>query len=219
MESGISKQTTEYIVVRRIPHCRKYALSDLVDSNFKQDCDHEHSLMCQLCEDLKDLLNDLKQEILQSCTAEHNREYQEDLLHDFEQAKSGILEWKAHVLRSVNQNKAKHNTISNLSHNSVLVVMDWAMKFVEIKYREKQSDWYGKRGMRWHVSTVISKEAASSSEVEVQTYAHLFDNCQQDWFAVCSIFENLLTTKPSVNSFFFGQMKLDAITITPKLLL
>ena len=28
--------------------------------------------------------------------------------------------------------------------------------------------------------------------MEVQTYAHLFDYYQQDWFAVCSIFENLL---------------------------
>ena len=73
-------------------HCRKYALSDPVESNFRQDCDHEHNSRCQLCEDLKDLLNDLKQEILQSCTAEHNREYQEDLLYDLEQAKSGILE-------------------------------------------------------------------------------------------------------------------------------
>ena len=37
-------------------------------------------------------------------------------------------------------------------------------------------------------------------------HAHLFDNCQQDWFAVCSIFENLLkevlATKPSVNCVF-----------------
>ena len=42
--------------------------------------------------------------------------------------------------------------------------------------------------------------------MEVQTYAHLFDYCQQDWFAVCSIFENLLknilASKPLINSVF-----------------
>lgn len=43
-------------------------------------------------------------------------------------------------------------------------------------------------------------------DVEVETYAHLFDCCQQDWFSVCSIFENLVknvvSSKPSVNCFF-----------------
>ena len=42
--------------------------------------------------------------------------------------------------------------------------------------------------------------------MEVQTYAHLFDYCQQDWFAVCSNFENLLknilASKPLINSVF-----------------
>ena len=56
------------------------------------------------------------------------------------------------------------------------------------------------------VDVISKQEAASSSEVEVETYAHLFDNCQQDWYAVCSIFENLLNevlaSKPSVNCAF-----------------
>ena len=55
------------------------------------------------------------------------------------------------------------------------------------------------------MSTVIFKQE-TSSEVEVQTYAHMFDYCQQDCFAVCSIFENrlknVLSTKPSINSVF-----------------
>ena len=83
--------------------------------------------------------------------------------------------------------------------------MDWAMKFLQMKYREKQSDWFGKRGLSWHVSTVISKHDEDDT-VEVETYAHIFDCCQQDWFAVCSIFENLIenvvSSKPSVNCVF-----------------
>lgn len=186
-------------------HCRKFALSDPVDKDFKEECDHEHTLRCDVCEDLNDVMNDVKQQILESSASLYSKEYQEDLLYDFEQAKTDILQWKAHVLRSVNQDKAKHDIIRNLNDSSALVVTDWAMKFVQIKYREKQSDWFGKRGISWHVSTVILKQEASN-DVEVQTYAHLFDNCQQDWFAVCSIFENLLTnvlaSKPSINCVF-----------------
>ena len=69
--------------------------------------------------------------------------------------------------------------------------MDWAMKFQQLRYREKQSDWYAKRGLSWHISTVISKDVEKDS-LELQSYAHLFDTCQQDWFVVSSIIENTL---------------------------
>ena len=75
--------------------------------------------------------------------------------------------------------------------SSALIVMDWAMKFLQWTYRERQCDWYGKRGLSWHISTVISFNASSES-LQLKSYAHLFDSCQQDWFAVCSILENLL---------------------------
>ena len=150
-------------------------------------------------------MNDMKQQILESSASMYRKEYQEDLVYDFEKARADILQWKAHIFRSVNQDKAKQDVISNLKDSSALVVMDWAMKFLQMNYRKKQSDWFAKRGINCHVSTVIFKQDASS-DVEVQTYAHLFDYCQQDWFAVCSIFENLLKnilgSKPLINSVF-----------------
>ena len=45
-----------------------------------------------------------------------------------------------------------------LDASSQLVVMDWAMKFLQLRYREKQSDWYGKRRLSWHVSSVVSRD-------------------------------------------------------------
>ena len=84
----------------------------------------------------------------------YTKEYQENLVYDLEQARTDILQWKAHILRSVNQDKAKQDIISNLNDSSALVVMDWAMKFLQMKYRERQSDWFAKRGISLHVSTV-----------------------------------------------------------------
>lgn len=159
-----------------------------------------------MCEDLKDVMNDIKQQILESSASMYSKEYQEDLLYGFEQARTDIFRWKAHILRSVNQDKAKQDVMRNLNDSSASVVMDWALKFLQMKYREKQSDWFAERGISWHVSTVIFKQDASS-DVEVQTYAHLFDYCQQDWFAVRSIFEkplkNILASKLLINSVFF----------------
>ena len=64
------------------------------------------------------------------------------------------------------------------------------MKFLQLRYREKQSDWYGKRGLSWHISSVVSR--SKSNTTEVISYAHLFDQCTQDWYAVTSILEDLL---------------------------
>ena len=60
-----------------------------------------------------------------------------------------------------------------------------------LKFREKQSEWFGKRGLSWHISTLVFKNV-DSGKIELKSYAHIFDSCQQDWYAVCSIIENTL---------------------------
>ena len=96
-------------------HCRKFALSDPVEKDFREECDHGHHLRCYTCEDLKDVMNDIKQQILESSASMYSKEYQEDLLYDFEQARTDIFQWKSHILRSVNQDKAKQDVIRNLN--------------------------------------------------------------------------------------------------------
>jgi hypothetical protein len=80
----------------------------------------------------------------------YGQEQKEDLLYDAKFAKDMVLEWKAHILRAQNQDLAKQDALRSLDNNTVLVIMDWAMKFTQMKYREKQSEWYGKRGLNWH---------------------------------------------------------------------
>ena len=85
-------------------------------------------------------------------------------------------------MRSVNQECAKQDILAKLDQSSCLLIIDWAMKFLQLRYREKQSDWYGKRGLSWHISSVISR--SQSDTTEVISYAHLFDQYTQDWYAV-----------------------------------
>ena len=120
------------------------------------------------------------------------------------QARTDILQWKAHILRSVNQKAAKQDQLGMITNNATyaLIVMDWAMKFLQLKYHEKQSDWYDKKGLSWHISTVISSDPDKEGSLELQSFAHLFDTCRQDWFAVSSMIENTLemtkTQKPHI---------------------
>ena len=52
------------------------------------------------------------------------------------------------------------------------------MKFLQRKYREKQADWFAKRSLSWHISSVITKKQTAS--LEVFSHAHMFDSCIQD---------------------------------------
>ena len=106
-------------------------------------------------------------------------------------AQSDIFLWKAHILRSIIEEEAKQVALKAADNGSVLLIMDWAMKFLQLKFREKQANWFGKRGLSWHISTVITTNASNGS-LELKSYAHLLDSCQQDWYAVCSIIENTL---------------------------
>lgn len=186
-------------------HCRAFALSDPSIEAFKQECNHQHNLQCDMCEGLKlvvgEIENSLQNEKGTLCF--YSTEQQGDLLYDFLQAKKDLFDWKAHILRSENQEQAKNDVLSSLDHTTALITMDWAMKFQCRKFREKQAEWFGKKGLSWHVSSVILKSEQAEEPVAT-TYVHLFDSCTQDWFAVASILENLLVTlkahNPSVNS-------------------
>ena len=150
-------------------------------------CTHQHIESCDQCQSW----TRLRQKSTVPLGIPYSQEHREDLLHEYERAQSDLQQWKAHILRSINQDKAKQDVLKTEDSSSALMVMDWAMKFLQLKYRERQCDWYGRRGPSWHISTVISFNASSGS-LQLKSYAHLFDSCQQDWFAVCSILENLL---------------------------
>ena len=95
----------------------------------------------------------------------------EELQYDVDNAIPDINGWKAHILRAAHQDTAKSVVIENLANNQVLIIMDWAMKFLPIGYRETQRDWFGKKGKSWHVSIAVKK--GDDGEIEVEFQLHL----------------------------------------------
>ena len=79
-------------------------------------------------------------------------EEREEAKYIITQSRRHIEAWKAHLLRSVNQDEARLDVLNGLKEQEVPVVFDWAMKFLPRKYRESQADWYGKCGISWHIS-------------------------------------------------------------------
>ena len=89
-------------------------------------------------------------------------------------AADAINVWKAHLLRTVNQEQAKQEARSVLNEEAVLIIMDWAMKYLSRRYREQMSDFYGKQGRSRHVFCVVFN--SGEKEYSVETFVHVFDS-------------------------------------------
>ncbi|XP_068719659.1 uncharacterized protein [Montipora capricornis] len=73
------------------------------------------------------------------------------------------------------------------------------MKLLPMKYRETQSEFFGKRGMNWHFSAVVHSSdhpdcKPTECEYQIHAYIAVFDSCKQDWFSVSCILEEVLST-------------------------
>ena len=123
------------------------------------------------------------------------------------QSKQCINSWKSRLLRSTNQDESRLDVIDELDETSVLLVLDWAMKYLPKKFRESQTDWFGKRGLPWHISVAMRK--GNDGKIEMMTFVHLFVICNQDSSAVLAIlndvFRRLTDVMPHLQSIYLRQ--------------
>ena len=84
--------------------------------------------------------------ILLSIYLHSNSDRQEELNYDVENAVRKLEDCKAHMVRIVHQDAAKSFVIDHLSACQVLLIMDWAKKFLPTSFRETQRDWFSKKG-------------------------------------------------------------------------
>ena len=66
------------------------------------------------------------------------------LVHKFELAVKDVIEYKKHIVRAVHQDRAKADLMERLSTEEVLLIFDYAMKFLPQKFREVQTDFFCK---------------------------------------------------------------------------
>jgi 6-phosphogluconate dehydrogenase len=121
-------------------HCATFALSDPLNPNWAIKCDHSHELECNQCLVLKNLLKELRSD-LERCNM--NDSLRARYLYRVDYNEHLILDWKAHLMRSIQQDFAKIDILESLQSDSVFMLMDWAMKWLPMKYREAQRDFFG----------------------------------------------------------------------------
>ncbi|CAF2990977.1 unnamed protein product [Rotaria sp. Silwood2] len=158
-------------------HCCVYALSDPEGRNFSQDCEYEHDESCIECSNLTNTLNEIERFIEETETDE---ELFDRALKKFRSYRESIEAWKAHLLQSINQDLCRENLLDKLSNNEIYLNLDWAMKFLPVKSREPQSEFFGKRGISWHISVVMKNDAGVENENNTfDEDSDVFDDSQQ----------------------------------------
>lgn len=120
-----------------------------------------------------------------------SEEERDETTYTYETSKRAIQAWKCHQLRSVRQDKSRLDILEVLNEETVLIVNDWAMKFLPQKYRESQQDWFGKRGISWHIAVVFRR---SQGQLQSQAFVHIIQSCSQDSNAVILIVQHVLKT-------------------------
>ena len=58
------------------------------------------------------------------------------------------------------------SVIKNMGNNQVLIIMNWAIEFPLVGYRETQRKWLWIKGMSLHVSVAVNKRVDGEVEVE-----------------------------------------------------
>ena len=101
------------------------------------------------------------------------------------QSKQYLNAWKSHFLRSANQDECRLDILKELDESSVLIGLDWAMKYLRRKFRVSQTDLFAKRGIPWHIAVAIRR--GTDSQMEMLTFVQIFDSCNQDSRTVLAI--------------------------------
>ncbi|XP_063397325.1 uncharacterized protein LOC134681606 [Mytilus trossulus] len=181
-----------------------FSLNDK-DLHFRNECcDHQHLSGCPKCLQLSDLLDEIKRRV-QLLETENIEDLYNEILFKTSNAIDNIVEWKKHIVRSKNQLRAKNHVISSLDGSKAIVMLDWAMKFLPQKFREGQTDWFGKRGVNWHIAVCLIN---GESGLQAMTDVHLFPSpVAQDAFTtasiLCDIVSDLSTLKPEIKDVSF----------------
>ena len=123
-------------------HCAVYALSPPNDPSFKSTCSHAHDIRCDACCGIETVIKQIGAKIEDASSPDGDVITSRKLQFEHCKAQEAIYMWKAQSLRAVNQDLAKQDVLSTLDGSKCLIVMDWAMKFLPLHYREQMMGFF-----------------------------------------------------------------------------
>ncbi|EGT56425.1 hypothetical protein CAEBREN_21839 [Caenorhabditis brenneri] len=175
-------------------HCATFGLSDPKQSEYSASCStgphaHKHDYKCDRCETLNTILTEIKkfgknfqdssQDIIDNDGSDaldtdkktlEKRKLEVEMIKRHE---NEILEMKKHILRSAFTDQERQNIVNSLSENEGLLTLDFAQKYLPTWHREKQTDYYGKKGISYHIAHIT---ANVSMKYVQHTFVHIYQH-------------------------------------------
>ena len=114
-----------------------------------------------------------------------------EVLYDVRQNIDAIVEWIQHSLRGVQQDRAKRDGMKCLDNlEYAFWLKDWAQKVLPSTFREKQSDYFGKKGMSVHVDVFFQKN--EKGKLTKLVYFTVIFRCEQDMLSTLNVAHHVL---------------------------
>lgn len=95
-----------------------------------------------------------------------------------------MLKFRAHVAQREDEAKFDKEFYSKMTDGEVLVIFDYKMKILASMYREKQVDWFSKRGFSCLGCLILFGSSFESETHDVEYHFFLSDDTTQDSHAV-----------------------------------
>jgi hypothetical protein len=91
-----------------------------------------------------------------------------------------FLDYRRHIAQTEDESLHDQEFYKDLKEDEAVIIMDFKMKILASKYREKQKDWYSKRGFSCLGAMIIFGSSKESNENEVVYHIFLSDDTTQD---------------------------------------
>ena len=118
-------------------HCISLALSDPYLAK-NRHCSDGHQTTCKDWSDLYQLLDEVT-------NAVNGLVNNSDVLYDIKIAKKNIFKWQQHIIRHVQQNKAKVNAMDLINKCTGSWIRYYCQKVLPMQFREGQCSYFGKK--------------------------------------------------------------------------
>ena len=102
-------------------HCRLFALSDPKELAFQAQCSHHHD---DTCDRNDQLISEIESAMITQ-TDNLLPEVKEELSFTVKQAETNIYAWRAHIIRSSNQDAESIDILESLEESSLLVILGY----------------------------------------------------------------------------------------------
>ena len=182
-------------------HCISFALSNTQSESLQIEYNHLHNETCHQCALLMSTIEAVTNLVTDVSSDEDERD---ELLYDVTITKLNILEWMAHILRGVQQEKAKTLAMNQLSQTKGFWLSDWAQKILPIRYRKGQNEYFGKKGMSLRIDVLLQKQQTGTLQKDVYfTATYRSDQDVIDTLCVADhALEQIKKDYPSLEGFY-----------------